>query len=74
MRELGWLEMRFLLVGRERGYIGAVLVLLPRAAGHQVGGPDVAWTATTAPGSMSQTLRAVALLRSAEYPHGPESI
>jgi hypothetical protein len=65
--------MRF-LVARGRGYIGIVLVPLPRAAGHQVGGTDVAWAAMVAPKSMGLTLRAVALLRLAAYPYGPESM
>jgi hypothetical protein len=50
--------MRF-LVGRDRGLIGAALVLLPRAVGHQVGGPDVA---------------VALLMRLAAHPYGPESI
>ena len=65
--------MRVLVVG-DRGHIGAVMVSLLRAAGHQVGGQDVAWRATVASASMDRTLRVAALLRPTAYPCEPESV
>ncbi len=67
------LEIEGLGLG-DRGDIGVDLVILLRLVGHQVGGQDVAWTATLASASTGRVLGAASLLRSAAYPFEPESV
>jgi hypothetical protein len=55
------------------GDIRTDLVMLLRVAGHQVGGQDVAWTATLESASTARTPRVAALLLSVVYSSKTES-